>query len=183
MYDYPHTIENGHGEKLTFLRRASDENGEYLEVENQIKPGSGPPMHVHHYQEESLTVVKGKIGYQMLGGGTKYAGEGETVTFKPGEAHRFWNAGDDVMQCSGYVRPPDNIEYFLTEIYDSTRRNGGTRPGTFDSAYLLDRYKSEFDMFEIPGFVRKVIFPISLAIGRLTGRGKKFRDAPEPVRR
>jgi hypothetical protein len=35
-YTYPHTIENG------------------------AKPGAGPIMHVHHYQEEAVTVEQGQ---------------------------------------------------------------------------------------------------------------------------
>ena len=183
MYTYPHTIDNGAGESLTFLRRATDEKGEYLEVENLVQPGSGPPMHVHHYQEEALTILQGRIGYQSLGGEEKFAEAGETVVFMPGVAHRFWNAGSEPMRCTGYVRPPDNIEYFLASIYESTRRNGGHRPDAFDSAYLLKRYRSEFDMPGIPAFVRKVIFPVQLFIGGLAGKSKRFADAPEPVRR
>ena len=61
-YSYPHTIENGAGEQLTFIAIKQGPDGEYLEVENQVSPGAGPPMHVHFKQEESLTVVKGRIG-------------------------------------------------------------------------------------------------------------------------
>jgi quercetin dioxygenase-like cupin family protein len=183
MFTYPHTIDNGAGETLTFLSRERDEKGEYLKVENVVQPGSGPPMHVHHYQEEALTVDSGRIGYQILGQKEEFAEAGETVVFKAGVAHRFWNAGDEPMRCSGYVRPPDNLEYFLREIYESTRRNGGHRPGAFDSAYLLRRYRNEFAMPEIPTFVQRVIFPIQIAVGTLTGKSKRFADAPEPVRR
>ena len=44
MYEYPHTIEHGAGESLTFVRRARDERGELLESENVVEPGPGPPM-------------------------------------------------------------------------------------------------------------------------------------------
>ena len=44
-YTYPHTIENGAGERLTFVRRAQDPAGDRLEVENLVKLGSGPPTH------------------------------------------------------------------------------------------------------------------------------------------
>src|SRR4030095_15838752 len=97
QFNYPHTIENGGGEKLTFVRRVNDGTGDYLEVENVVQPNAGPPMHVHFKQEESITVVKGKIGIQHLGGKEMFFGEGETVTFKPGEAHRFWNAGTEPL--------------------------------------------------------------------------------------
>jgi len=85
---YPHTIDNGHGERLTFVRRVPGRNGDRLEVENIVKPGAGPPLHVHHQQEESLTVVDGKIGYQRLGEPERFAGPGESVTFAAGQVHR-----------------------------------------------------------------------------------------------
>jgi quercetin dioxygenase-like cupin family protein len=183
QFTYPHTITNGGGEQLTFTKRLKDERGvEYLEAENLVQPNAGPPMHVHFHQEESLTVVKGKIGVQHLGGKEEIYGEGHTVTFKPGEAHRFWNAGTEPLICKGYVKPAHNVEYFLTHIFESTKQNGGERPATFDTAYLLNRYKSEFQMYGIPAFVRKVIFPISLFFGKLTGKDKKFKHAPEPVK-
>jgi hypothetical protein len=43
MNDYPRTIDNGAGEKLTFHGTRSDERGEYVEATNSVSPGSGPP--------------------------------------------------------------------------------------------------------------------------------------------
>lgn len=177
----PVTISNIHGESLTFLRYTTDTEGrQIVEVENEVAPNSGPPMHVHYKQDESLTVVEGKMGYQVLGGEKKYAGPGESVTFKAGTPHKFWNAGEGMLRCRGWVSPPNTIVYFLAEIYKSTNENKG-RPGTFDAAYLLHRYRGEYYMNEIPPFVQKVIFPIVRTIGVLQGKHKKFKGAPEPV--
>lgn len=182
-YTYPHTITNGGGEQLTFVRKLKDEKGtEYLEVENRVDPNSGPPMHVHFKQSESLTVVKGKMGIQEPGKEPQYYGEGETLEFEAGRPHKFWNAGTEPLICKGWVKPAHNMEYFLTEIYKSTKANGGKRPGNFDGAYLMNLYKSEFDMLEIPAFVKKFIFPLTIFFGKLMGKHKKFADAPEPVR-
>jgi quercetin dioxygenase-like cupin family protein len=181
-YTYPHTISNGAGEELTFVRLVSDPAGDYLEGTNRVQPGSGPPMHVHHLQEEGLTVQAGRIGYQVLGQEPKYASVGETVVFAAGVAHRFWNAGEDELLCTGYIKPAHNIIYFLEAIFDSTRRNGGQQPDPFDAAFLTTRYKSEFEMLEIPPFVRRFIFPVLVLVGRLLGKYKKYADAPEPVR-
>ena len=183
MFTYPHTIDNGLGERLTFLRRVSTPQGEVLEVENSVQPGGGPPMHVHHHQEESLTVVQGRIGYQRPGEEPRYAGAGETVTFAPGEVHRFWNAGEGELRCTGNIRPPDSLEYFLREIYASQKRSGSMRPDPFDAAYLSWRYRDEFAMHEIPRFVQRFVFPVQVLIGRLLGKYRKYADAPEPVRR
>ena len=182
-YEHPHTIEDGGGEKLTFVAIRSDEKGEYLEARNSVSPGAGPPMHVHHLQEEGLTVERGTIAYQVLGEEERRAGPGETVTFAPGVAHRFWNAGEDQLEATGWIRPPDNIEYFLTEIYASTRRSGGERPGLFDAAYLSLRYRSEFEMLAIAKPVQRVLFPAIVAVGRVLGWDKRFAGAPEPVTR
>jgi quercetin dioxygenase-like cupin family protein len=183
MFQYPHTIENGQGERLTFLRRVSTPRGERLEVENCVQPGGGPPMHVHHHQEESLTVVQGRIGYQRPGEEPRFAEAGETVTFGAGEAHRFWNAGEGELRCTGYIEPPDSIEYFLRAIYESQKRSGGSRPGAFDAAYLSWRYRDEFAMVDIPRFVQCFVFPVQVLVGTLLGKYRRYADAPEPVRR
>jgi quercetin dioxygenase-like cupin family protein len=183
MSEHPHTIDNGGGEQLTFVGIGRDERGEYLEIRNTVAPGAGPPMHVHHLQEEGLTVERGTMGYQVLGEEERRAGPGESATFAPGVAHRFWNAGEDELVCTGFARPPDNLEYFLTEIYASMRRNGGKRPGAFDGAYLSRRYRDEFGMLAVPRPVQRFLFPVVVAVGRALGWDRRFADAPEPVRR
>jgi quercetin dioxygenase-like cupin family protein len=180
-YTYPHVIENGGGERLAFHRRVPGATGDRLEGENFVQPGAGPPMHVHYLQEEALTVVSGKIGFQRPGQPEQFAGPGQQVVFKAGDAHRFWNAGDDVLHCTAYIEPADNIEFFLGELFASTARNGGSRPGLFDMAYLLTRYRSEFSLLAIPAIVQRVVFPVVAAIGHALGKYHRFANAPEPV--
>ena len=181
-YLYPHTIDNGGGEKITFVKYVKDETGGYLEVENVVQPNSGPPMHVHLKQAESLTIVKGSMGVQVLGEEEQFYGAGQTATFEAGVPHRFWNNGTEPLICKGYIKPADNIEYFLTEIFQSTKTNGGEKPGLFDVAYLITKYKSEFDMNDIPGFVKKVFFPVIIFVGTLLGKYGKYKDAPDAVK-
>lgn len=183
IYTYPHTVENGAGERLTFVRRVQDPAGDRLDAENVVKPGNGPPMHVHYYQEEALTVQQGRIGYQRPGEPPRFAEPGETVVFAPGEAHRFWNAGEEDLLCTGYIQPADNVEYFLTALFESQRKKGGSRPDVFEAAFLVRRYRSEFGMAEIPAVVQRFVFPMLVTVGRLLGKYRKYADAPEPIRR
>jgi mannose-6-phosphate isomerase-like protein (cupin superfamily) len=183
MSTYPYTIENGAGERLTFLRRVQGPAGDRLEAENLVKPGSGPPMHVHYHQEEALTIQHGRLGYQRPGEPPRFAGPGETVVFEAGEAHKSWNAGEEDLLCTGYVQPADNVEYFLTAMYESQRNSGGSRPDPFEAAFLARRYRSEFGMAEIPWVVQRFVFPVQVIVGRLLGKYAKYADAPEPVRR
>jgi cupin domain len=153
-----------------------------LKVRNRVAPGGGPPMHTHLRQSEELTVEEGTIAWEIAGDPTEHrAGPGETVSFEPGVSHRFWNAGEDTLVCEGGIWPPDNIEYFLTQIYESTARNGGKRPGLFDSAFLTRHFRSEFRMDEIPAIATKVVIPIVARVGRLLGRDKRFANAPASV--
>ena len=178
---YPHTIENCIGEKLVFQQRQQEPDGDRLLVENYVRPGSGPVMHTHHLQDESLTVVEGTIGYQVQGEEEKFAGPGETVFFKRGVAHRFWNAGSDTLHCKGWVKPANTIEYFLTALYEAQNKTGSANPEAFDAAFLLTRYHKEYELNELPLFVKKAVIPATYLLGQFIGKYKKFEDAPKPV--
>lgn len=71
---YPHKIENGIGETLIFKEVLKEQEGDRLLVENYAAPGTAPVMHTHWLQDESLTVVKGRPGYEIQGQPKKYTG-------------------------------------------------------------------------------------------------------------
>lgn len=181
-YQLPHTIQNSIGETLIFKELVKEPDGDRLLVENFVTPQSGPPMHTHFLQDESLTVVQGKIGYQVLGEEPKFAEVGETVLFERGIPHRFWNAGESILHCKGYIKPANTIVFYLSSIYAAQNKTGTGQPEKFDAAYLFTRYASEYDMPQLPGFVKKIIIPATYYVGKLLGRYKHFADAPEPVR-
>ena len=183
MKSYPYTIDNGQGERMTFLRVVRDTEGERVEGEMRAQPGAGPPMHVHKFQEEAMQVVVGRLGYQVLGHEPTFAGPGELAIFAPGVPHKWWNAGDVELRATGWAKPPDNIEFFLGAIFASQKITGTKRPALFDAAFLLRRYRSEFTMLEIPAPVQRFVFPFLVLIGRLLRKYDKFKDAPAPISR
>ena len=140
-------------------------------------------MHVHHFQDEALTVREGRIGYERPGEAPQFAGPGDTVAFKAGEAHRFWNAGAGDLRCTGYIEPAGNVEYFLGALFASQRANGGRRPALLDVAYLAHRYRTEYAMLEVPALAQRLLFPVLIAVGTALGRYAKYADAPAPARR
>ncbi len=181
MKSYPYTIANGHGEELTFTGVTHLPDGDRAEADGLAQPGAGPPMHVHYLQDEAARVVKGRLGYQILGREQQFAGPGELVVWPAGTAHKWWNAGNDELHMTGWCSPPGNVEFFLSELFVSTKANGGGRPATFDAAFLTTRYRSEFAMLEIPAVVRHVVMPILYVVGALLGKHRKYRDAPPPI--
>ena len=178
---YPHVIQNCLGEKIIFHAVQKEPDGDRVIVENFVSPGHGPLMHTHFLQEEALTVVKGKIGYQILGQAEQYANEGETILFKRGTPHRFWNAGSETLNCKGWIKPANTIVFFLSAIYAAQNKSGQAQPEKFDSAYLLTRYAKEYDLPQIPKLIKKTVIPLTYLLGRALGKYKHFKDAPAPV--
>ena len=181
-YSFPHTIENPSGERITFQRIETLPEGDRLVVESFCKPGSGPIMHTHFKQDEGLTVVSGKMGYQVLGSAPRYALPGESVAFKRGVAHRFWAEGETPLHCTGWIAPVNTIVFFLSAVYAAQRKSGSEQPERFDAAYLLTRYASEYDLVGIPLFVKKVILPLTYQVGKLLKKYKHFENAPAPLK-
>ena len=173
---FPFSIQTKYGEKITFLRM----EGNRLLLEGFCKPMAGPGFHTHLRQDEGVTVVKGKIGYQILGEASQYGDPGDSVAFKRRVPHRFWNAGEEELHITGWIDPAENVVFFLSTLYDALNHGEDKRPELFDAAYLICRYHREYDTPEIPGFVKKVVMPIAYFLGKLTGKYKKFRHAPKP---
>lgn len=168
------------GETLTITKSAIETNGQITEFEGTEEPGIGPPMHVHFKQEEMVRVTKGKMRIKTLTREFSLT-EGQEYVFAQGEAHQFWNEGDKTLYYSGYVKPSNNYEYFIRHIYQSANLANDDKPNPFDAAFLLTKYKSEMDMLVIPKPVKLILFPVFLAIGKLTGKYKKFADAPPAI--
>lgn len=181
MPELPITIENGAGERLTFLRRVPGVTGERVEGEARVAPGAGPPMHVHFLQEECFAVVRGRIGCQRAGHPPEFAEAGATLRFPAGEPHRFWNAGEDELHCTAWIEPAGNAEFFLGALFASQRASGGRRPSLFDIAWLCRRYRAEYAILAVPRPVQAVLFPLVVAVGSLLGRYAKYAGAPAPL--
>jgi len=168
---------NKNAETLVITKPASETNGTITEFEGYDEPGIGPPFHVHFRQEEWIMILKGRMRVKTLQK-EFVLNEGEEYTFAPGEAHKFWNDGAERLHYKGYVKPSLNYEYFIAHIYRSANEVDDDKPAPFDAAFLLTKYKSEFDILDIPKSVKAIVFPILLALGRMLGKFKIYRDAP-----
>jgi len=180
-YKFPHTIENCIGERITFKTLERSPDGDAVIVESLCQPGSGPIMHTHFKQEEIITVVSGTMGYQVKGQKPAFVRPGESVEFKRGVPHRFWAEGNEVLRLAGKIKPANTIVFYLSSIYAAQNKSGTARPEQFDGAYLLTRYASEYEIADMPVFVKKVVVPITYLVGKALGKYKHFKDAPKPL--
>lgn len=179
--NYPHTIDNGLGEKLIFREVIKEVDGEKVIVENFVKPGAGPIMHTHFKQDEELTVISGEMTYQVLGEEPKVAKAGDSALFKRGVPHKFWNSGSTELNCTGWIKPVHSIVFYLSAIFEAQKKSGKPQPEMFDGAYLITKYKSEYDLPEIPFFAKRVLLPVICLIGKISGKYGHFKDAPKAI--
>lgn len=182
-FNLPHTIENGLGEKIVFQEIIPEHGVEKLIVKGYCAPGGGPAMHVHYLQDEGFTVVKGNLSYEIQGKKPVQVSVGQSVVFPRGVPHRFWNDGKEELEIQGWLQPANNVVFFLSTLYAAQKKAGSDRPELFDAAFLSTQYKSEFEATSIPLFVRKVIMPLTYIIGKLSGKYKKFKNAPAPFKK
>ena len=175
-------IETNTGkEQLRLLREIGEGPTARLEGEGIVQPGAGPPLHVHYWQDEGFRVLEGRLGYQLAEGEPRYLEAGEEAVFPAGVAHRFWNAGETELRTEAWINPAGNFVWFITRLHGSIAENGG-KPGFFDAAFLMHHFRGEYDMLVVPAFVKRVIFPVVVALGHALGKYRKYADAPAPIR-
>jgi quercetin dioxygenase-like cupin family protein len=104
-------LESGPGRDLVFKLTGDDTNGAFDYFTAEVAPKGGPPLHLHHKQEETIHVLKGRFrvrigeelfeldegGFAHLPSDTPHAflnltdAPGELiVVFAPGGGHRFF---------------------------------------------------------------------------------------------
>jgi quercetin dioxygenase-like cupin family protein len=104
-------LQSGPGRDLIFKVTGLDTNGAFDYFIVEVAPHGGPPLHVHHFQEETIHVLKGRFkvrigdaNYYLDEGGFAYlpskiphaflnlTGEGAEVivVYTPGGGHKFY---------------------------------------------------------------------------------------------
>jgi quercetin dioxygenase-like cupin family protein len=158
------------GERIIFVRTASETNGEVMQADVFIRPhGFVTSEHIHPLQEERFEVTKGTIRFR-LNEKEADATAGQVVVIPPGTLHSWWNPGEEEAAAHFEFRPALNAEAFLETIFGLVR-DGKTdkqgRPGLLQMAVILPAYK---DMFQLPlPWPLKVLFVVVAPLGRLLG--------------
>ena len=181
-YSLPLKIKKPFGEELIFHRMEMDQGEEKLIIENFLAPGTQRVKHTFYMQDEYLIVLHGKLGYQIKDQAPKFIGIGETIFFKRGTPHSLWNAGSDELNCFGWIKPANNIIFYLSSLYQPKIETKAEESGQFENAYLLYRYRKEFDIQELSKFTKSIVLPATYGIGKITGKYRKFKNAPAPLK-
>jgi quercetin dioxygenase-like cupin family protein len=74
-------------------------------MEGIIPSGGGPPLHIHHREEESFYLLEGTLEI-TLGKNKITAATGDFVQIPRGTVHRFQNVGSTAARMLLFSRPP-----------------------------------------------------------------------------
>jgi quercetin dioxygenase-like cupin family protein len=131
-------LQSGPGRDLVFKVTGDDTGGAFDYFIVEVAPHGGPPLHVHHRQEETIHVLKGqykiRIGdevFQCNEGGFAYLPSGVPhaflnltdqpgeviVVYTPGGGHKFY---EELGPMSRGGSPDQKLIGALFEKYDMT---------------------------------------------------------------
>ena len=157
------------GETTTFLKTSADTKGDFVEAIFTMRKGEdGPPKHRHVRQTEYFEAVEGRLGLEC-DGDKMVLNPGESFTVPMGSTHTCYPAGEEDIRFKVVFSPALNIEYILTEIFESCNRKNSKAPSPFDATYVLKETKREYLLGGVPVLVQKIVFPALAEIGKLFG--------------
>jgi quercetin dioxygenase-like cupin family protein len=166
-------LENRHTGEVLVMRRVRDAQGQIvLTLDGTLPPGtSGPPLHVHFHENEEGIVKAGTLGAQ-IGTDKIVVPTGGTLVLPAGRPHRWWNAGDDLLEFSGQIIPVD-LDRFLQAMFAVLNASNG-RPPIFYLAHVLWRHRDTQLLSVPPQAIQRILLPVVLMIGRILGKYRGF---------
>jgi quercetin dioxygenase-like cupin family protein len=100
------------GDVYRFMATGDDTDGKYAMFEAVVRPGGGPPPHIHRREEESFYVLEGEITFQV--GDDRFVAKAGTFANMPvGSLHSFRNDTDKLARMIISVAPAGLEKMFL----------------------------------------------------------------------
>ena len=128
-------LESGPGRDLVFKLTGDDTNGAFDYFTVEVAPKGGPPLHVHHKQEETIHVLKGRFRVRI---GEEFfeLDEGGFAHLPSETPHAFLNLTDEPGELI-VVFAPGGGHRFFEELGPATRSGAATRT---EIAAIFDRH-------------------------------------------
>ena len=128
-------LQSGPGRDLVFKVTGDDTGGAFDYFVVEVAPHGGPPLHVHHEQEESLHVLSGRFKVRV-GDEEQILEQGGFAFMPSGLPHAFLNLTDEPAEIV-VVYTPGGGHRFYEELGPLTRE--GT-PDRAEVAACFERH-------------------------------------------
>lgn len=157
-------VDPVHGVRYEF----EPQGEELLTVDTWMQPGGGLPKHYHPVQEETWWVVSGEARFHLDGEWRQLRPEDGKVQVKAGVVHGVENKGGEEVHLRADVRPPMDLQAFLTDSAAAAREGlfmkGGIPKswrGAKWAAKFLAQHEDQTVMTFPPRFAQKAMRPLA----------------------
>ncbi len=176
------------GEQMTFLHTSADTDGEYVLIELRAEPMAFvAAAHVHPAQVETFEIVSGTLAARVAGKEIT-ARAGDVLVVEPGQAHKWWNAGEEdeelVFRCE--VRPALQFESLIETMFALAAAGKTNKKGMPNPFRLAVIAQAHFDTVRLPfppALLQRISLALGAPLGRLLGYEPTYGPAlsPDPV--
>ena len=128
-------LQSGPGRNLIFKVTGEDTGGAFDYFIVEVAPKGGPPMHVHHKQEETIHVLKGRYKIR-IGEDIFYCDEGGFAYLPSKVPHAFLNLTDEPGEIIVVYTPGGGHKFY--EEFGPVARSG--HPDREVIAALFEKY-------------------------------------------
>jgi len=118
-------LTSGPGRDLIFKVTGEDTGGAFDYFVVQVAPRGGPPLHVHHWQEETIHVLKGRYKIR-IGDSTFNCNEGGFAYLPSKVPHAFLNLTDEPGEVIVVYTPGGGHKFY--EEFGPISRSGPPDP-------------------------------------------------------
>ena len=108
------------GDRVAILLAGASTGQKYTVMEATLPPGSGPPPHLHHNEDESFVVLSGEVTF-FVRDATTLLKKGDFIFAPKGVRHYFKNTGSEEAILLEIACPAGG-RAFLRSSGTSTRR-------------------------------------------------------------
>lgn len=169
-------IENPvNGEKVTFIKTGAETNDEYLLAQVELQPHGKIPAHYHTHFTERFKVLEGELSLEV-DKKKIVLHEGEEITVKSPQVHRFYNTSGKAVIFENELRPAGNFEKAARVgdglVADGKGNKQGLPKNIFHLALIFDWIGSYFP--GVPAGLQKAIFGSLAKIARWRGMDKEL---------
>jgi mannose-6-phosphate isomerase-like protein (cupin superfamily) len=127
------------GIDMKVMLGAEHTGGTFSAVLAEVKPGDGPPPHLHRDREEYFFVVAGSY-WLSVNGNESTIGPGTLVFVPRGTVHTFKNVSGGMGKLLEWTIPGSNGDYF--RAMSEMETEGGFNPATFTA--INQQFVTEF---------------------------------------
>jgi len=104
-------LQSGPGRDLIFKVTGEDTGGAFDYFIVEVAPHGGPPLHVHHKQEETIHVLKGRFKVQ-IGDEIFYLNEGDFAYLPSKVPHAFLNLTNEGAEIIVVYTPGGGHKFY-----------------------------------------------------------------------